>query len=66
MAYYQFRESGPSVFLTYVDGDLVNAGAEVEISANAKYPSLAWGQDVVAIAYNKENGPAEVSLVSCQ
>ena len=66
VAYYQFRDNGPSVFLTYVDAGLTNAGAEVEIAANAKYPSVAWGPNVVAVAYNKENGPAEVSLVTCQ
>jgi hypothetical protein len=66
ITFYQFRDSSPSVFLTFADAELAPAGNEVEIAGDAKFPSVAWGQDVAAVAYNVENGPVAVSVVSCQ
>jgi hypothetical protein len=65
VAYYQYRDAEPSVYLTYFDPELGPSGTELEIAQSARYPSIAWGGNEVAIAYSKYDGAVEVSIVRC-
>jgi hypothetical protein len=65
VAYYQFREGGPDVYVSFFDADLNPANEEILVATSAKFPSAAYGHDVVAIAYNVNDGPLQLSLVSC-
>lgn len=65
LAYYQFRGGPPSVYLTFVDPGSLEAGDEMLIADNAKYPSVAVGGATIATAYAVPEGPAEMLLLTC-
>lgn len=66
LAYYQFREGDPSVYLEYFHAsNLSSYGYGLEIAQGAKYPSVAWADGEVVVAYSKVDGPVEVSVVRC-
>jgi hypothetical protein len=65
VAYYQFRDNSPTLFFQVFDGNLQPISGEFVVSEDAKYPSVAYVNGSWAIAFNKVNGPAELSVVKC-
>ncbi len=65
VAYYQFRSGPASVFLTFLEEDLSPTNIELELAQDAKYASVAVGHGVVAVAYNLDPGPVQLSFVTC-
>ncbi|WP_437627578.1 hypothetical protein [Sorangium sp. So ce1151] len=68
VAYYQFRERYPAVFVTLLRRDLTPTGVEIEVSgdAPARYPSLAWTGQELGIAYAEKDRGIRLSRVSCR
>ncbi|WP_437971826.1 hypothetical protein WMF04_22130 [Sorangium sp. So ce260] len=68
VAYYQFRDGPPAVFVTLLNRDLSPAGAELEASggAPARYPALAWTGQELAIAYAEQDQGIRLSRASCK
>lgn len=66
IAYYQFRDGPAGVYLAIVGSDLTDSGLDLEISPAARFPAVAGGHGSVAVAYNLDPGPVEVSIVTCQ
>ncbi len=65
LAYYQFRDGPPSVYLTFVDPDTLASSDELLVADDAKYPSVAVGGATIAVAYAVQEGPAELLLLTC-
>ncbi|WP_437493202.1 hypothetical protein WME75_20045 [Sorangium sp. So ce1014] len=70
VAYYQFRDGAPAVFVALLNRDLSPAGVDVEASggggAPARYPALAWTGQELAIAYAEEDRGIRLSRASCK
>lgn len=66
IGYYQFRDGPAGVYLAIVDSELTDSGVDLEISPFAKFPAVAGGHGAVAVAYNLNPGPVEVSIVRCE
>jgi hypothetical protein len=65
VAYYQFRDGPPTVFLRFFDADLHPFGFEMEIAPEARYPAAVWGDNGLALVYAAEQGPIMLSVVDC-
>lgn len=65
VAYYQFRDNGPTLFFQVFDASLKPVTSDLAVASDAKYPSLAWANGSWALAFNKLNGPAQLSVVQC-
>lgn len=69
IAYYQFRDGPPRVYLELLAPDLKPARVDLEVSgaAAARFPSVAWNPDAgeIAVAYAERDGGAYLSRVTC-
>ncbi|WP_437330533.1 hypothetical protein [Sorangium sp. So ce381] len=67
VAYYQFRDGPPGVFVTLLSRDLEPMGGEIEASggATARYPALAWTGQELGIAYTEQDQGIRLSRASC-
>ncbi|AKT40396.1 hypothetical protein [Chondromyces crocatus] len=69
VAYYQFREGPPSVFLELLTPDMKPAGVDMEVSgdAAARFPALAWHpvHKELAVTYAERDGNIYLTTVSC-
>ncbi|WP_437282760.1 hypothetical protein WME90_19940 [Sorangium sp. So ce375] len=67
VAYYQFRDGPPGVFVTLLSRDLEPMGAELEVSGGAtgRYPAVAWTGQELGIAYAEQDEGIRLSRVSC-
>jgi len=67
VAYYQFRDGPPGVFVTLLSRDLEPMGDEIEASggATARYPALAWTGHELGIAYTEQDQGIRLSRASC-
>jgi hypothetical protein len=65
VAYYQYREGPSDVYVSFFDGDLNPVDGEILLAEAAKFPSAAFGHGLIAIAYSINDGPLQVSMVSC-
>jgi hypothetical protein len=68
VAYYQFRDGPPAVYLTLVTphGDHGLVDLQVSEHGAARYPHVAAGDGVLAVAYAQRKGPVRVGFVSCR
>lgn len=69
VAYYQFRDGPPGVFVTLADPDTGPLGREVAIDAHhgARFPRLAWGgKDTLGLAYVVRGGPVHLATLRCE
>ncbi len=66
IAYYQFRDGPPAVYLTLMDASMARVGDDLEVSeGSAKYPSLAWSGSALGIAWAETTGLVRMSMVTC-
>jgi hypothetical protein len=67
VAYYQFRGGPPAVFLTTLSPTLERTGDDVRLSGSggAKFPSMAWSGQALAIAWADVDGPVRVAIADC-
>jgi hypothetical protein len=67
VAYYQFRAGPPAVYLTAFGAGLGRVGDDLKLSgdAGAKYPSVAWSGDELAIVWVDLVGPLRVAIAHC-
>ncbi|WP_437594087.1 hypothetical protein [Sorangium sp. So ce1000] len=67
VAYYQFRDGPPGVFVTLLSRDLQPMGVELDASggATARYPALAWTGQELGIAYAEQDQGVRLSRASC-
>ncbi|WP_437878734.1 hypothetical protein [Sorangium sp. So ce513] len=68
VAYYQFRERYPAVFVTFLGQDLAPIGAELNVSgdAPARFPALAWTGQELGVAYAEKDRGIRLSRVRCR
>ncbi|KYF64351.1 hypothetical protein [Sorangium cellulosum] len=68
VAYYQFRERAPAVFVTLLSPDLTPTGVELTVSgdAPARYPALAWTGQELGIAYAEKDRGIRLSRATCR
>ena len=69
VAYYQYRDGPPAIYLALVDPAAGVTGRELEISdrAGARFPRIvAGGGGVVGVAYSERGGPARIAVVECR
>ncbi|WP_437738052.1 hypothetical protein [Sorangium sp. So ce1335] len=68
VAYYQFRDRYPAVFVTLLSPDLTPTGVELTVSGDgpARFPALAWtGQDL-GVAYAEKERGIRLSRIRCR
>jgi hypothetical protein len=66
IAYYQFRDGPPSIFLALVGPDLKRvADVEVTPGLTARFPSVAWSGTRLAVAYAIKDGNVQVAMMDC-
>lgn len=69
VAYYQFRDGPPAVYLTVVDPDRGPVGEALRVSGHggARYPRIAWaGGATLGVAYARRDGPVHLAAVTCR
>ena len=66
-AYYQFRDGPPQIFLSLVGPDLVRATQDLEVTSDgaARFPSVAWSGDRLAVVWAVTDGGINAALVEC-
>lgn len=67
VAYYQWRDGPPAVFLELFKPDLTRMKVDLQVSgeAGARFPSLAWTGEEIGVAYAEKDGGIFLSRVSC-
>jgi len=67
VAYYQWRDGPPAVFLELFKPDLTSLKVDLEVSgeAGARFPALAWTGEEIGVAYAEKDGGIFLSTVSC-
>ncbi len=65
VAYYQFRSNAPEVLLAVFDSSLGQQEFEHTLATNARFPSAVGFEDRFAVAYNRNGGRIELSVVDC-
>jgi hypothetical protein len=67
VAYYQFRDGPPAVYVSFFGPDLKRSGDELRVSGKkpARYARIAAGNGALGVAYALRNGPAHLAVVTC-
>jgi hypothetical protein len=69
VAYYQFRDGPPAIYLSLFTPELTRAGQDLQASPNgeaARFPSIAFAGGHFGIAYAQKDGPVKLSLADCK
>jgi hypothetical protein len=66
VAYYQFRDGPPRIYLSLVDANLAHVGADLEVTEQAaRFPSIAWSGDHFGLAWAVKDGGVQMTIVDC-
>ena len=67
VAYYQFRDGPPRIYLSFVDADLGHVGEDVQVAEEAaRFPALSWSGDRLGIAWAVKDGGVEMAVADCK
>jgi hypothetical protein len=67
VAYYQFRDGPPQIFVTLVGPDLARDGLDTEVTldGSARFPAIAWSSQRLGVAWAVKDGPVEMTMLEC-
>jgi hypothetical protein len=68
VAYYQFRDGPPAIFVSLMGRDLEPLGADLKVSGNApaRFPAVAWTGRELGIAYAENDRGVRLSRAICR
>jgi len=66
VVYYQFRSGPPAIYLSIHDAILARIGDAIRISEkNARFPTIAWTGEELAIAWSQKDSGIRLRRVDC-